>query len=107
MVPAYSPLLPGCFVVGHSLAAEDVGELLDISARDHRLALLAPLAQPVDELSAQDVDLAVQDATPVRDLLLLLGEILDQVLQLLIGERSQIRESVHVRPSSSPSEARV
>src|SRR5688500_14830957 len=99
MVPAYSPLLLGSLVVGHPLAAEDVGELLNVRARDHRFTLLAPLPEPVDELRAQDVDLAVEDAAPVRDLLLLLGEILDQVLQLLIGERSQIRKSVHVRPS--------
>ena len=62
------------------------------------LALLVLLAQPVDQLRAQDVDLAVQDAPPVGDLLLLLGELLDQVLQLLVGEGSEIRECVHGDP---------
>ena len=46
--------------------------------RDHGLAALVLLAQAVDELGAQDVDLAVQDPPLVGDLVLLLGELLDQ-----------------------------
>jgi hypothetical protein len=53
------------------------------------------LAQPVDELRAQDVDLAVQDAPAVRDVDLLLGELLDQVLELLVREGAEVGEGVH------------
>src|SRR3954464_3950347 len=87
-------------VLGHPLAGEDVGESLDVGAADHGLAFLALTAQPVDELGAKDVDLAVQDASLVRHLLLLLGQLADQVLQILIPERPEIRESVHFHPSA-------
>src|SRR3954454_10742994 len=79
----------------YSLAAEDVCQLLHIGARDDGLALLASLAQPVHQLGAEYVDLAVEDPAPVGDFLLLPGQILDQVLQLLIRESPEIRESVH------------
>ena len=48
--------------------------------------------QPVDELGAQDVDLAVQQAAPVGDLALLVGQLLDQVLELLVAHRPEVRE---------------
>jgi hypothetical protein len=35
------------------------------------------LAQPVDELGTEDVDLAVEDATAVGDLDLVIGQLLD------------------------------
>ena len=62
------------------------------------LALLVLLAQPVHELRAQDVDLAVQDAAAVGHLLLLLRELLDHVLQLLVGEGAQVGECVQGLP---------
>src|SRR5690349_17197163 len=79
----------------HALAAEDVRELLNVGARDHGLALLTPAAEPVHELGPEDVDLAVEDAAAVGDLLLLTRQFLDQVLQLLVLESPEIRESVH------------
>ncbi len=60
---------------------EDVGQPLDVLAGDRDLAALVLVAQPVDQLGAQDVDLAVQDAPPVGDLGLLLGELADHVFQ--------------------------
>jgi len=54
------------------------------------------LTQAIDQLGAQDVDLAVQDAPTVRHLLLLVSELLDEVLELLIGERTEIGEGVHL-----------
>src|SRR3954465_9431643 len=87
-------------VLGHPLTGEDVGESLDVGAADHGLAFLALAAQPVDELGAKDVDLAVQDPPLIRDLLLLLSQLADQVLQVLIPERPEIRESVHFHPSA-------
>ena len=42
--------------------------------------------EPGDELGAEDVDLAVQDAAPVRDLVLLLVQLVDQLLELVVGE---------------------
>src|SRR3954447_4511153 len=85
----------------HALAGEDVRERLHVGAADHGLALLALAAQAVHELRAEDVDLAVQDAALVRDLLLLLGQLRDQILQVLIPERPEIRESVHVSSACS------
>ena len=41
---------------------EYVRELLHVLTGDQDLASLVLLAQPVDQLGAQDVDLAVQDA---------------------------------------------
>ena len=82
-------------------AREDVRELLDVGAGEDVLAALVLLAQAVDELGAQDVDLAVEDAALVADLELLLGQLLDQVLQLLIGQGAEVREGVH-RHAVSP-----
>src|SRR3954452_24130585 len=76
-------------------AGEDVGELLDVGARDHVLPALVLLAQAVDELGAQDVDLAVQDPPAIGDVHLVLGELPDQFLQLLVGERAEIGKGVH------------
>src|SRR5918911_156969 len=82
---------------------EDVGELLDVVAGDDLLPALVLLAQPVDELRAQDVDLAVEDPALVRDVDLLLGELLDQVLELLVGERAEVRKGVHAGEHTSGS----
>src|SRR4051794_20869814 len=80
----------------HALAGEDVRERLHVRAADHGLALLALAAQAVHELRAEDVDLAVQDAPLIRHLLLLLGQLRDQILEVLIPESPEIRECVHV-----------
>ena len=53
------------------LAGQDLGQLRDVVPGDQRLAAFALVAQPVDQLGAQDVDLAVQDAALVGDLVLL------------------------------------
>src|SRR3954447_12884676 len=96
------PLL-GLLRVAGRPAREDVGELLDIVARDDLLAALMLLAQPVHELRAQDVDLAVEDAALVGDVDFLLLELLDQVLELLVGERAEIGERVHAGEHTSGS----
>ena len=62
------------------------GATLVIRAADHGFAFLTLAPQPVHELRAQNVDLAVQDAPLVRELLFLVGELLDEVFQLLVGE---------------------
>ena len=73
----------------------------DVVAGDQRVAAFPFLAQPVDQLGAEDVDLAVQDAPPVGDLVLLFGQVVDQVLQLLVAERTEIGKGVlHLAPSS-------
>src|SRR4051794_20524528 len=59
--PRGVPLL-GLLRVAGRPAGENVGELLDVVARDDLLAPLVLLAEPVDELGAQDVDLAMEDA---------------------------------------------
>src|SRR4051794_13894233 len=76
-------------------AGENVGELLDVVAGDDLLAALVLLAQAVDELGAQDVDLPVEDPPLVRDVDLLLRELLDEVLELLVGEGAEVGEGVH------------
>src|SRR5919202_2944994 len=88
--------------LGHGLAGEDVRELLDVRAADDRLALLALAAEPVDELGSEDVDLAVQDAALVRDLLLLLRQLVDEALELLVRERPEVGKGVHGRPWLGP-----
>src|SRR4051794_31799872 len=82
-------------------AREDVREPLDVGARDDVLAGLVLLAQAVDELRAEDVDLAVQDPPLVGDVDLFLRELLDEVLELLVRERAEIGEGVHARERSS------
>ena len=52
------------------------------------------LAEAVHELSTEDVDLPVQDAAAVGDLLLLLGVLLDELLQLLVAESAEVGEAV-------------
>ena len=53
------------------------------------------LLQPRDELGAEDVDLAVQDAALVADLALLRLEVVLELLELFVGERAEIRERFH------------
>jgi hypothetical protein len=66
------------------------------------------LPKPVDELRPQDVDLAVEDPALVRNLLLLLRELLDEVLQLVVGERAEIGKRVQCVPfRKSPAEQRL
>src|ERR687898_9804 len=62
-------------IVADHAPGENVRELLDVGAGDHSLALLTPLAQTVDKLGPQDVDLPVQDAPRVGHLLLFLREL--------------------------------
>src|SRR5947209_2534790 len=95
---APSPLLALGGSLGHGLAREYVRELLDVGAADHGLALLTFAAQAVDELGPEDVDLAVQYPALVGDLLLLLREVVDERLQLLVGEGAEVRECVHGHP---------
>src|SRR4029078_8783981 len=85
----------GLLGVGHGAAREDVGETLDVGAGDHVLARLVLLAQAVDELGAQGVDLPVEDPALVGDVDLLFGQLLDEVLELLIRERAEVRKRVH------------
>ena len=52
--------------------------------------------EPVDELSAKDVDLAVQHTAAVGNLVLVLGELRDQVLELLIAHVAHVGERLVV-----------
>jgi hypothetical protein len=76
-------------------AGEDVGELLHVVTGDDVFPALVLLAQAVDQLRAQDVDLPVQDPALVGDVDLLLGELLDVLLQLRVGERAKVRKRVN------------
>src|SRR5437588_2385426 len=69
--------------------------MLDVGAADHGLALLALPPQAVHQLGAQDVDLAVENAALVGDLLLLLRQLVDEALELLVGESAEIGKGFH------------
>src|SRR5271166_170455 len=73
---------------------EDVRELLDVLPGDHYLSALVLVAQAVDELGTQDVDLAVQNAPPVGDLGLLLGQLADDIFEFEIRQRTKVGERV-------------
>ena len=75
------------------LARQDLRQAVDVDLVEH--AAPAGALQPRDELGAQDVDLAVQEAALVADLALLLLEVVDQALQLVVGQRAKIRERFH------------
>src|SRR3954468_4756525 len=96
------PLL-GLLRLAGGAAGEDVGQLLDVVARDDLLPALVLLSKAVDELRAQDVDLAVQDPALVGDVALFLGELLDEVLQLLVRERAEVGKGVHAGEHTSGS----
>src|SRR5262245_59393728 len=83
------------------LAGENLREATDVVALDHRLTFLAPVLEPVDELGTQDVDLAMQDAALVGDLLLLRGQALDQLLELLVAHRADVGKGLLVHPVCS------
>src|SRR5205809_594350 len=96
-----SPTRPPPARMTSAAPREDVGPALDVIVGDDVLARLDLLAQAVDELRPEDVDLPVQDAPLVGDRRLLLGELVDQVLQLLVGERAEVGKGVH---GSAPSD---
>src|SRR5262249_12587641 len=75
---------------------EAPGQTLDVELVEDARA--PGLLETRDELRAQDVDLAVQETPLVRDLELLLREIVDQLLEVVVGERSEIREWLHRLP---------
>src|SRR5215204_6731528 len=78
------------------LTGEDLGELLEVGLDDRaRLPRLDGPLQPVLELGLQDVDLAVQDPATVGDLVFLLLQAVDQLLELVVGQRSEIGQRFH------------
>src|SRR5207302_7971498 len=79
---------------------------LDVVPLEH--ALPARLPQPCDELRPEHVDVAVQHAPPERDLALLRLVALDELFELLVGERGEIGEGVgfHSPPSKAAGRAR-
>src|SRR4029078_5041642 len=74
------------------LAGEDVGQPVEVDLAELPLSLLL---EPRDELRTQDVELAVQQAALERDLVLLCLELLDQILQLGVGEACKVRKRFH------------
>jgi hypothetical protein len=77
--------LLGLGLVAADAAGQDVREALYVVPRDHFLAAVVLLAQAVDQLSAQDVDLAVQNPALVGDVDLFVRQLRDEVLELLVG----------------------
>src|ERR687886_1322951 len=75
------------------LGGEDLRQLVDVGTLEDASA--ARLLQTRDELRAQQVDAAVEDAAAVRHLALLLLELVDQLLELLVGKRREIGKRFH------------
>src|SRR5436853_7775906 len=75
------------------LARQDRGELVDVDLFEDALA--PRLLQTRDELGLEEVDPPVQDAPAIRDLALLLRQVVDHLLELIVrhvvelGERFQ------------------
>src|SRR6187431_3383722 len=63
-------------------------------------ALAARLLEARLELGPEQVDLAVQDPPPVRDLELLFRQIVDQLLEVGVRQRAEIGERFHMSLSS-------
>jgi hypothetical protein len=59
--------------------------MLDVDVVEDALPL--GLLQPRDELRAEDVDLPVQQAPLIGDLVLLLRQVGDELLQIGVGQR--------------------
>ena len=89
------------------MTREDLGQTLDVGAAEDFLPALVAAAQPVDQLGAQDVDLAVQDAPAVGDLQLLLAELVDQLLELSIVELTEVGEGCRPLPYCASFRARA
>src|SRR5205823_1127059 len=83
---------------GRSLAGEDVRERLDVDGVQDAPPLR--LLQPGYELGPQDVDLSVQQPPAIRHLLLLAREVVDELLQILVGQCRKIRQRFHRALSS-------
>src|SRR5205823_4600104 len=85
--------LKACLVRRRCLAREDVRQRFDVHVLEHALAARALEARY--ELGPKDVDLPVEDPAPVRHLLLLAGQVVDQLLQLVVRQASEIRQRLH------------
>ena len=62
-------------------------------ALENAFALRVP--EPRNEFGAEDVDLPVQQTAPVRHLLLLAGQLVDELLQILVGESREVGQRFH------------
>src|SRR5437764_15033022 len=78
------------------LRREDLRQPVDVELVEHAPALR--LLEACDELRAEDVDLPVQQPPLVRDLLLLRRQVVDQALQLVVAEPSEVRRWLHSPP---------
>ena len=56
------------------------------------------LLEPRDQLGAKDVDLSVQQAPLVRDLVLLARQVRDELLEVGVGQTCEIGQRFHGPP---------
>src|SRR5215213_239984 len=75
------------------LAGEDLRQALHVYLVEDGPP--AGLLQPGHQLGAQDVDLSVEDAPAVGDVVLLPLEVLDQLFEVAVGECAEIRQRFH------------
>ena len=64
-------------------------------------ALPARLLQARDELSPEQIDSRMKQAPLVRDLLFLAREVVDQLLEIVVGEVREVGERFHWPPFGS------
>src|SRR4051794_7422611 len=79
------------------LAREDLRQPVDVDLVEDAAA--ARRLAPRHELGPEDVDLAVQHAAAVAHLVLFGLEVVDQLLEPLVGEGAEIREKFHLNLS--------
>src|SRR5688572_11409058 len=91
------------------LAREDLAQPLDVDLFGERLLSLS--LQPRTSFGSEHVDLAVQEAPLVGEVVLLSLQVGDQAMQVVVGQRREIGKDVHATLSFdgsgvSPSKAR-
>ncbi len=73
---------------------EDIDKTVHITWLDDVLACLALRLEPTYQLGPQDVDLAVQDPSAIRDALLLFVQLVEHLSELLVGLVPEVEECV-------------
>jgi hypothetical protein len=72
------------------LRGEDFRQSVDVNFVED--ALPSRLLKPGDELSAQDVDPRMEQATLIGDLLLLTSQVVDELFEIVVGQVREVRK---------------
>src|SRR6266550_110775 len=69
---------------------QDLGQRFNVDLVEHTLP--AGLLQARDELGPEEIDSRMEQTPLIGDLVLLTGEVVDQVLEIVVGEVREVRE---------------